>query len=405
MVEALNERRILVDLAHASRRTFFDALEALDACDPPLPPVVTHTGVSGVHPSWRNLDDDQIRAIADRGGVIGIMYHRGFLGRPSWKVGAEAIVRHLEHAIAVGGEDVAALGSDWDGMIVTPRDMPTCLELPVLVDRMLARRWPEPRIRRVLGHNALRVVPPPAPDRPTGVPLPAAEDAALLEAAFVAGAVERNASGASDPHAEAAFGGRRRSCRVRRVRRGGGGGGSPGRGRRSRWRRTARRRSVRWSRPGGGGCGRPGRRSGPPPAGRSALITAWGTRSENVTAEWRRVSVGVTGVRADVTSRWLSSSRYSTWAIDGRMNRSQCCTTPPPGASSRPATPGGRGSPMYSASIRSAAERTTTSISTGSRPAPRNSPPCRKAVWGTSRAFSATACTVPADTSDRRTVS
>ena len=155
LVGALNERRILVDLAHASKRTFWDALDAHDRA---LPPVVTHTGVAGVHPSWRNLDDDQIRAIAERGGVIGIMYHRGFLGRPARRVGAEAIVRHLEHAIAVGGEDVAALGSDWDGMIVTPRDMPTALELPVLVDRMLARGWPEDRIRRVLGANARRLI-------------------------------------------------------------------------------------------------------------------------------------------------------------------------------------------------------------------------------------------------------
>jgi membrane dipeptidase len=158
MVEALDERRILVDLAHASRRTFSDAIAVLDARPGALPPVVSHTGVSGVRPSWRNVDDEQIRAIADRGGVVGIMYHRGFLGRPFWAVGAEAVVRHLEHAIAAGGEDVAALGSDWDGMIVTPRDMPTCLELPVLVERMLARGWPEPRIRRVLGENALRVI-------------------------------------------------------------------------------------------------------------------------------------------------------------------------------------------------------------------------------------------------------
>jgi membrane dipeptidase len=155
MVEALNEQRILVDLAHASKPTFW---QALDAHDPALPPVVTHTGVSGVHPSWRNLDDDQIRAIADRGGVVGIMYHRGFLGRPAHRVGAEAIVRHLEHVISVGGEEAAALGSDWDGLIVTPRDMPTALELPVLVDRMLARAWPEARIRRVLGGNALRLI-------------------------------------------------------------------------------------------------------------------------------------------------------------------------------------------------------------------------------------------------------
>ena len=155
MVEALNERRILVDLAHAYRRTF---REALDAHDRALPPVVTHTGVCGVQPSWRNLDDDQIRAIAERGGVAGIMYHRNFLGRPARRVGAEAIVRHLEHTIAVGGEEVAALGSDWDGMIVTPRDMPTALELPVLVDRMLARGWTGDRVRRVLGGNALRLI-------------------------------------------------------------------------------------------------------------------------------------------------------------------------------------------------------------------------------------------------------
>ena len=155
LVEVLNERRILVDLAHASRQTFFGAL---DAHDRGLPPVVSHTGVAGVRPSWRNLGDDQIRAIADRGGVVGIMYHRNFLGRPARRVGAEAIVRHLEHTIAVGGEGVAALGSDWDGMIVTPRDMPTALELPVLVDRMLTRGWKPDRIARVLGGNALRLV-------------------------------------------------------------------------------------------------------------------------------------------------------------------------------------------------------------------------------------------------------
>ena len=155
MVEALNERRILVDLAHASKPTFW---QALDAHGRSLPPVVTHTGVSGVHRSWRNLDDDQIRAIADQGGVVGIMYHRGFLGRPARRVGAEAIVRHLEHAIAVGGEEVAALGSDWDGLIVTPRDMPTALELPILVDHMLERGWPEARVRRVLGQNALDLI-------------------------------------------------------------------------------------------------------------------------------------------------------------------------------------------------------------------------------------------------------
>ena len=117
-----NERRILVDLAHASRATFW---AALDVHDRDLPPIVSHTGVWAVRQSWRNVDNDQIRAIAGRGGVVGVMYHRGFLGKPFWRVGAEDVVRHLEHLVRVGGEDVACLGSDWDGMIVTPRDMPT----------------------------------------------------------------------------------------------------------------------------------------------------------------------------------------------------------------------------------------------------------------------------------------
>jgi membrane dipeptidase len=155
LVAALNGARVLVDLAHISRPAFADALAVHD---PALPPIVSHTGVSAVCQSWRNLDDGQIRAVADRGGVIGIMYHRGFLGRPAWRVGAEAVVRHLEHAIDVGGEAVAALGSDWDGMITTPRDMPTVSELPVLVQRMLDRGFSDDRVARILGANALRVI-------------------------------------------------------------------------------------------------------------------------------------------------------------------------------------------------------------------------------------------------------
>ncbi len=150
-VAALNERRVLVDLAHANHATFWEAL-AVHGRD--APPIVSHTGVAAVTPSWRNIDDRQVRAIADRGGVVGIMYHRGFVGGPS----AEAVVRHLAHVVNVGGEDAAAVGSDWDGLIVTPRDMPTAAEFPVLVQRMLDRGWAAERVRKVVGGNYLRVM-------------------------------------------------------------------------------------------------------------------------------------------------------------------------------------------------------------------------------------------------------
>jgi membrane dipeptidase len=159
-VAALNDRRVLVDLAHASRQTFWDAL-AVHSRD--VPPIVSHTGLTGVHRSWRNVEDDQVRAVADRGGVVGIMYHRGFLGGST----SDAVVRHLEHVVRVAGEDAAALGSDWDGLIVTPRDMPTARDLPVLVGGMLRRGWSDARVAKVVGGNYLRVVgavrPRPAP--------------------------------------------------------------------------------------------------------------------------------------------------------------------------------------------------------------------------------------------------
>lgn len=155
VVELLNERRILVDLAHISARGFWAACEA-HAADVPF--VVTHTGVSGVYRHWRNLDDDQIRAVARSGGVVGIMYHAPFLGDRPWAGRVETIARHLEHVINVAGEDVAALGSDWDGSIITPRDMPTCLELPRLVAVLLKRGMKDAVIQKVLGRNFLRVV-------------------------------------------------------------------------------------------------------------------------------------------------------------------------------------------------------------------------------------------------------
>jgi len=154
-VRALNARKIFVDLAHISRRGFFDALEVHDKSQPVL---VTHTGVAGVTPHWRNIDDAQLRAVADLGGTVGVMYQSTFLGETMWGGRSEAIVKHLAHIVDTVGEDFASLGSDWDGMIITPRDMPTCSETPKLVQHMLDRGWSDTRIRKVLGGNFLRVV-------------------------------------------------------------------------------------------------------------------------------------------------------------------------------------------------------------------------------------------------------
>jgi membrane dipeptidase len=155
LVKVLDGQRIFVDLAHISKKGFAQAVEAHD---PTLPLIVTHTGVSGVHEHWRNLDDAQLRAIAGTGGTVGVMYQSDFLGGPWWGGSASDVAAHLAHIVKVVGEDHASLGSDWDGAIITPRDMQTCLELPRLVQLLLDRKWKPARIQKILGGNFLRAM-------------------------------------------------------------------------------------------------------------------------------------------------------------------------------------------------------------------------------------------------------
>jgi membrane dipeptidase len=146
LVVEMNRSGILVDLAHASPKTFFEAVELTE-----LPPLVSHTGIRAIHDSWRNLSDEQIRAISRRGGVIGVMLAPPALSEPS----LEEALRHIEHLIEVGGEDVAAIGSDFDGYVDPAID---ASGLPALTELMLRRGFSEERIRKVLGENALRIL-------------------------------------------------------------------------------------------------------------------------------------------------------------------------------------------------------------------------------------------------------
>jgi membrane dipeptidase len=140
---------IIVDLAHVSRRGFFDALDIARE-----PVMVTHTGVSGVHASWRNLDDEQLRAVAGRGGCVGVIFARQFLGGAS----IEAVVDHVQHVIDVCGEDVPALGSDFDGFVTPPEGLEDVAALPNLTVA-LSRRGMSPRVlEKILGGNVLRVL-------------------------------------------------------------------------------------------------------------------------------------------------------------------------------------------------------------------------------------------------------
>lgn len=146
VLAAMGAARMPVDVAHASRRTVSDA-----AAFPGARLFCSHTGVSGAHPSWRNLDDAALRLLADRGGVVGIIFGTIYLGGRS----LADVVRHVEHALDVAGEDAVAFGSDFDGMVPLPRGLRDVTEVPRLVDA-LSRRRPASVVEKVAWRNWVR---------------------------------------------------------------------------------------------------------------------------------------------------------------------------------------------------------------------------------------------------------
>ncbi|MDB4972267.1 MAG: Microsomal dipeptidase [Myxococcaceae bacterium] len=154
-VRKLNQKRILVDLAHLGRRGFWDAWVAHDKTQPLT---LSHAACDAVFPHFRNVSDEQIKAVAGTGGVIGVIFNTAYLGGSLFDGRAERIVDHLAHVVRLVGADHASLGSDFDGAIVPPRDLRTVLELPRLVELMLRRGFQEEDVRKILGGSFLRML-------------------------------------------------------------------------------------------------------------------------------------------------------------------------------------------------------------------------------------------------------
>ncbi len=146
LIRRMQRKHMLVDVAHASESTVDDVLAVATR-----PVVVSHTGVKGTCDNGRNLSDRQLRAIAATGGVVGIAYFDFAVCGTD----AAAIARAVRHAADVAGVDHVALGSDFDGAVITPFDS---TGLPVLFDALLAAGFSEEEIARIAGGNALRVL-------------------------------------------------------------------------------------------------------------------------------------------------------------------------------------------------------------------------------------------------------
>jgi membrane dipeptidase len=155
LVRRCNQLRVLIDLSHINERGFWDVAAITDA-----PLVATHSNAHALSPHSRNLTDNQLAAIRETGGLVGVNFAISFLradGARDADVSVELAVDHIAYMLEHVGEDGVGLGSDFDGAKV-PSGIGTAAGLPNLVEAMRRRGFDEPLTEKVCYKNWLRVL-------------------------------------------------------------------------------------------------------------------------------------------------------------------------------------------------------------------------------------------------------
>lgn len=155
LVTECNRLGIVLDVSHLNVPGFWDLLEASED-----PVIATHSSVQAIAPHVRNLDDEQIRALAAQGGTMGINFANSFL-RPDMKsdddTPLEVVLDHFDHVVNLVGDEHVSFGTDFDGTSV-PAVLNDASKLPEVLRGLKARGYSDDRLERICHANFLRVV-------------------------------------------------------------------------------------------------------------------------------------------------------------------------------------------------------------------------------------------------------
>ena len=150
-VREMNRLGMMIDVAHAHSRIVAEVCALSSG-----PVIASHSAARALMPISRNMSDDDIRAVASTGGVIGLMYATSLIAPPRSDPSLDVVVDHADHVSSLVGIEHLALGSDWDGFIKTPRGMRDAADLPALTRLLLERGYSAADVEKILGGNFLR---------------------------------------------------------------------------------------------------------------------------------------------------------------------------------------------------------------------------------------------------------
>lgn len=152
VIDEMNRLGMLIDVSHLSETGFWDVIKRSKA-----PIVASHSNCYNLCPHPRNLKDEQIKALADKGSVIGITFVPNFLTQEKRRTNVKDVVKHIDYLVEKVGVDCVGLGSDFDGTDGLPLGLEGVDKIPNITEGLLDRGYKEKDIKKILGENFLRV--------------------------------------------------------------------------------------------------------------------------------------------------------------------------------------------------------------------------------------------------------
>lgn len=152
VVKELNRLGMVVDVSHLNDDGFWDVIETSTS-----PIMASHSNSRAVCDHPRNLTDDQIRALAKNGGVMGMNFCPPFVAKGG-QATIDMLIDHIDHIVGLVGFDHVGLGSDFDGISEVPVGLENAACMPNLTRRLAERGYSEENILKILGKNHLRLL-------------------------------------------------------------------------------------------------------------------------------------------------------------------------------------------------------------------------------------------------------